>query len=56
MYGAAEPTAYIVHGVGSGALREAIHAQLSRDDSYVEGFRTATQDEGGPQVTVVTLR
>ncbi len=56
MYGAAEPTAYIVHGVGSGALREAIHAHLSRDDSYVEGFRAATPDEGGPQVTVVTLR
>ena len=56
MYGAAEPTAYIVHGVGSGALREAIHDCLTRNNTYVEGFREAAQDEGGPQVTVVTLR
>lgn len=56
MYGAAEPSAYIVHGVGSGALRDAIRAFLSRDDAYVEDFREANQDEGGPQVTVVSLR
>ena len=56
MYGAAEPAAYIVHGVGSGALREAIHQHLTADDTYVEGFREASQDEGGPQVTVVSLK
>ncbi|MFZ1866079.1 MAG: Smr/MutS family protein [Polyangiales bacterium] len=56
MYGAAEPNAYIVHGVGSGALRDAIRELLSRDDTYVEGFREASQEEGGPQVTVVSLR
>lgn len=56
MYGAAEPSAYIVHGVGSGALRQAIHAHLERDESYVEDFRPATQHEGGPQVTVVSLK
>jgi DNA mismatch repair protein MutS2 len=56
MYGAAEPNAFIVHGVGSGALRQAIHAHLSRDVSYVLGFREATQEEGGPQVTVVSLK
>jgi len=56
MYGAAEPNAFIVHGVGSGALRTAIHGHLSRDASYVAGFREATQDEGGPQVTVVSLK
>ena len=56
MYGAAEPCAFIVHGVGSGALREAIHAHLSRDDTYVAGFRSATEDEGGPPVTVVLLK
>jgi DNA mismatch repair protein MutS2 len=56
MYGAAEPTAYIVHGVGSGALREAIRDLLSRDEAYVAGFREGAQDEGGPQVTVVSLR
>lgn len=56
MYGAAEPAAYIVHGVGSGALREAIRELLSRNEVYVEGFREAEADEGGPQVTVVSLR
>ena len=56
MYGAAEPNAFIVHGVGSGALRTAIHGHLSRDASYVAAFREATQDEGGPQVTVVSLK
>ncbi len=56
MYGAAESNAFIVHGVGSGALRAAIHEHLARDAAYVEGFRLATQDEGGPQVTVVSLK
>jgi DNA mismatch repair protein MutS2 len=56
MYGAAESCAFIVHGVGSGALRVAIHEHLSRDAAYVEGFRQATPEEGGPQVTVVSLK
>jgi DNA mismatch repair protein MutS2 len=56
MYGAAESAAFIIHGVGSGALRGAIHEHLSRDATYVEGFREATQDEGGPQVTVVSIK
>lgn len=56
MYGAAESNVFIVHGVGSGALRHAIHEHLARDASYVAEFREATQDEGGPQVTVVSLK
>jgi DNA mismatch repair protein MutS2 len=56
MYGAAESDVFIVHGVGSGALREAIHAHLTRATSYVAGFRPATPDEGGSQVTVVSLK
>ena len=56
MYGAAESSAFIVHGVGSGALRVAIHEHLARDATYVDGFRQATLDEGGPQVTVVSLK
>ncbi|MGB5810389.1 MAG: Smr/MutS family protein [Polyangiales bacterium] len=55
MYGAAEPNAYILHGVGSGALRQAIHAHLAQDRTYVDEFRQATPDEGGPQLTVVAL-
>lgn len=56
MFGAAESSAFILHGVGSGALRDAIHAHLENDESYVEGFRQATPDEGGPQLTVVSLK
>ena len=56
MYGAAEQCAFVLHGVGSGALRDAIHEHLSRDTTYVEGFRPASQEEGGPQVTVVLLK
>ena len=56
VYGAAEPCAFILHGVGTGALRDSIREHLSRDDRYVEGFRTATQEEGGPQLTVVMLK
>jgi DNA mismatch repair protein MutS2 len=56
MYGAAEPAAYIVHGIGSGALRDALHQHLSSDDTYVDGFRAAEPDEGGPAVTVVSLK
>ncbi|MEM9731445.1 MAG: Smr/MutS family protein, partial [Myxococcota bacterium] len=56
MYGAAEANAFILHGVGSGALRDAIHAHLERDASYVAEFRQATHDEGGPQLTVVSLK
>lgn len=56
MYRAAEPNVFIVHGVGSGALREAVHAYLARTSSYVAGFRLATPDEGGSQVTVVSLK
>ncbi|MEM7136903.1 MAG: Smr/MutS family protein [Myxococcota bacterium] len=56
MFGAAEPSAFILHGVGSGALREAIHAHLAQDTSYVGDYRQATPEEGGPQLTVVSLK
>jgi len=56
MYGAAESAAFIIHWVGSGALREAIHEHLSLDATYVEGFREAPPAEGGPQVTVVSIQ
>ena len=56
MYGAAEGQAFILHGVGSGALREAIHTLLSEDSSYVTDFRLGTPEEGGQQITVVFLK
>jgi DNA mismatch repair protein MutS2 len=56
MFGASEPIAYIVHGVGTGALREAIREHLARMSQYVAESRTGTIEEGGERVTVVSLR
>lgn len=56
MYGASEPHAFIVHGVGTGALREAVREVLARSGSYVRAHRPGTSDEGGPRLTVVEIR
>jgi DNA mismatch repair protein MutS2 len=45
----------IVHGHGSGALRQAIADFLS-GHPHVARFEAASQAEGGRGVTVVTLR
>jgi len=55
-FGADEKTAYIVHGIGSGALRDAIRAHLERDASYVASFRSGSTEEGGDRLTIVTLK
>ena len=55
LYGAAQNTAYVLHGLGTGALREAIRQHLKRDIHYVKTFRTGTTEEGGDRLTVVTL-
>jgi dsDNA-specific endonuclease/ATPase MutS2 len=44
----------IVHGKGTGALRETVHAVLRRT-SGVAGFSLAMGDEGGWGATVVRL-
>jgi DNA mismatch repair protein MutS2 len=46
--------AFLVHGHGTGALREAIRAELGRS-RYVERFRGGDSSEGGDGVTVVWL-
>ncbi len=56
LYGASEPAGFIVHGVGSGALRDAVRALLDRSPRYVRSFRRGTFDEGGDRLTVVELR
>ena len=56
MYGADEVAAYIVHGVGTGALRDAVRKRLERDQSYVASYRAGTREEGGDRLTVVELR
>jgi DNA mismatch repair protein MutS2 len=45
----------IVHGMGTGALRQAISDLLSRHP-HVSHFESAPQSEGGRGVTIVTLR
>jgi DNA mismatch repair protein MutS2 len=45
----------VVHGLGSGALRDAIRAHLA-SSPYVEEFRAGSAEEGGEGVTLVRLR
>jgi DNA-nicking Smr family endonuclease len=45
----------IVHGKGTGALRQTVHAILSRLEE-VAAYRTATEDAGGWGATLVNLR
>ena len=57
MFGASEHLAYILHGVGSGALRDAIREHLGQHaGQYVRSVRPGTVEEGGERMTVVTLR
>ena len=44
----------IVHGKGTGALRQAVRAQL-RDHPLISSYETAARHEGGDGVTVVHL-
>ena len=46
--------AFVVHGHGSGALREKVREELKRSQ-YVSRFRSGQQNEGGEGVTVVWL-
>ncbi|MFO0680065.1 MAG: Smr/MutS family protein [Polyangiaceae bacterium] len=46
--------AFLIHGHGTGALREAIRKELS-ENRYVSHFRPGVQSEGGDGVTVVRL-
>jgi DNA mismatch repair protein MutS2 len=45
---------FLVHGHGTGALRDAVREELSRS-RYVARFRAAPSEQGGEGVTVVWL-
>ncbi len=55
LYAAGEPTALILHGHGTGALKQALRDHLSASP-YVGAFRPGDRHEGGDAVTVVTFR
>ena len=46
---------FIVHGLGTGALRNAVRHHL-RESPYVSEFTAAAADEGGEGVTLAKLR
>lgn len=57
LYGRDESVAYVEHGVGSGALRDAVRSFLERRSSpYVASARPGLPEEGGERVTVIVLR
>ncbi len=53
--GAGRRVAFLIHGHGTGALREAVREAL-RASAYVAKMRPGEQGEGGDGVTVVWLR
>jgi DNA mismatch repair protein MutS2 len=56
MYGRDETVAYVEHGVGTGALRDAVREHLRRPSPYVREARPGNAEEGGERLTVVHLR
>jgi DNA mismatch repair protein MutS2 len=49
------PQVRIVHGKGTGALRNAVHNQLKRTP-YVKAFRLGVYGEGETGVTIVDFK
>jgi len=55
LYAGGEPTAVILHGHGTGALKQALRDHLAASP-YVGAFRAGDRHEGGDAVTVVSFR
>jgi DNA mismatch repair protein MutS2 len=55
LYAGGEPSAVILHGHGTGALKQALRDHLSASP-YVGDYRPGDRHEGGDAVTVVTFR
>lgn len=56
LYGNDEQFAFIEHGLGTGALKDAVREFLARPSPYVASARPGMHEEGGERITVVTLR
>lgn len=50
-----EPVVYVLHGMGTSALRRGIRDYL-RTSRYCRAFRAGTMEEGGEAITVVTVK
>ena len=55
LYGDSTAVGFIVHGVGTGALRDAVREYLKSATRYVKRFRPGSFEEGGDRMTVVEL-
>ena len=55
LYGSGEKVGFLVHGVGSGALRDAVRELLKSASRYVKRWRPGSSEEGGDRVTVVQM-
>jgi DNA mismatch repair protein MutS2 len=53
-YAAGLPFVRIVHGKGTGRMREAVRAAL-KEHPYVSSFEEADEKEGGAGVTIANL-
>jgi DNA mismatch repair protein MutS2 len=53
-YSAGLPFVRIVHGKGTGRMREAVRVAL-KDSPYVQSFEEAHENEGGAGVTIATM-
>ena len=53
-YGAGLPFVRIVHGKGTGKLREAVREHLKKHP-YISSFEEARDNEGGAGVTIAKL-
>lgn len=56
LYGAGFQTGYVLHGRGTGALRDAVRASLVDASRYVSERRRGSSEEGGDAVTVFRLK
>jgi DNA mismatch repair protein MutS2 len=55
LYGSGERVGFLNHGVGTGALRDAVREYLRTASRYVRRWRPGDTDEGGDRITVVHI-
>jgi len=55
LYASEHPTGCIVHGLGSGALRDAVRKHLEREVPQVKHWRPGERSEGGDGVTIISF-